>query len=189
MRRAARAGRLSMGLSAADRVELLDLVHRYAALVDDRDTAGAAALFTADAELRLPAPPDRLDPVHVVTGRDAVREALGRVGSVLLTVHAVAGVVLDPADSEGADSEGADPHGVGAGSGGDGATGRVTATAHHVTRSGEELRDVVWHLQYRDRYVRVPEVGWRFAARAIHLDLVETRRVSRARVAEHAAPS
>ncbi len=40
-----------MTLNAADRAALADLVHRYAARVDDRQFDSAAELFADDAEL------------------------------------------------------------------------------------------------------------------------------------------
>ncbi|EUA09889.1 snoaL-like domain protein [Mycobacterium kansasii 732] len=44
-------------LAPADRLALSDLVHRYAAHVDDSEFDAAADLFTAAAELTTPDPP------------------------------------------------------------------------------------------------------------------------------------
>jgi len=144
--------------------ELLDLVHRYAARVDDRDLAGAAALFAADGVLATPSPPTSLDPVDEATGTTAVAAALERLAELPLTVHAVTGAVFDRDRPAGPDS----------------ARGRVTATAHHVTTRADGVVDLVWHLRYRDSYRRTAD-GWRFARRALHIDLIESRRVARAR--------
>jgi hypothetical protein len=80
------------------RAELSDLVHRYAALVDDRDFAAAAALFTPHGVLVRPEPPDVLDPVEEVKGRPAIEQALRTLEGVGLTIHAigVAHHLLDP---------------------------------------------------------------------------------------------
>ncbi len=151
-----------MNLPAGDRVELLDLVHRYAAYVDDRDLAGAAALFAPDGVLVRPDPPTHLTPVHAVTGPAAVEDALGALRGVPVTVHEVVGAVLDPA------------------AGPNTARGRITCIAHHVTHRDDSWSDLVWHLRYLDDYVRTPH-GWRFARRELHIDLIETRPVRRAR--------
>src|SRR5690606_32219407 len=67
VRAAARADR-PMRLSTGDRVELADLVARYALHVDRRDLAALAGLFTDDAVLVLPDPPERMGPVLVHRG-------------------------------------------------------------------------------------------------------------------------
>ena len=46
-----------MTLAVADRLALADLVHLYAAAVDDRRFEDVVELFTDTAELRLPDPP------------------------------------------------------------------------------------------------------------------------------------
>ena len=53
-----------MPLTVADRLALTDLVHRYAAAVDDRRFDDVVELFTSTAELVLPDPPRSLDPVR-----------------------------------------------------------------------------------------------------------------------------
>lgn len=153
-----------MSLSTADRVALTDLVHRYAGCVDDRDVEGVAALFTDDGVLASPAPPHSLDPAHEAVGPAGIRQAMAQLDGLPLTVHAICGVVLD-ADA------GGDP---------DVARGRVVTTAHHVTERSGEPADLVWHLRYLDSYRRTGQ-GWRFARRDLHVDLVESRAVARAR--------
>lgn len=135
------------------RAELSDLVHRYAALVDDRDFASAAGLFTEDGVLVRPDPPDVLDPVEELCGRAAIELGLRALEGVALTVHAIVGEVYD------------------------GATGRIVCVAHHLL---DGRTDLVWHLRYRDTYT--PEQDrWRIARRELSIDLIETRVVKRAR--------
>lgn len=121
-----------------DRQCLADLVHRYAAHVDDRDFDGVGQLFTDDGRLVLPDPPQRCDPVLEHVGRDAVVQAIAGVEAFVRTIHAVVGVVHD-----------LDPDGVSA-------RGRIACVAHHVLpeRDGEQ-RDLTWFLRYDDTYERV----------------------------------
>ena len=141
----------------ADRRELSDLVHLYAAAVDDRRLPEVAALFCPDGVLVAPAGPGGSAPAEHV-GREGVESALTAVSALTATFHAVVGVVqvAGPSDEE--------------------ATGRVACIAHHLVRGAEHDSDEVWHLVYRDRYRRTPS-GWRFARRAIELGFVESRRV------------
>ena len=157
-----------MTLLVADRLDLTDLVHRYAARVDDRDPTGVAALFTDDGVLASPRPPRHLDPVLEATGAAEIAAALEQLSGMAVTQHAIVGLVLD-----------ADDAGV--------ASGRVACIAHHVLPDGTDL---VWHVTYRDRYRRT-DADWRFVRRALHVDVVERRQVATARglVTEGAGPS
>ena len=150
-----------MTLSAGDRLALADVVHGYAAALDDRRFDDAVDLFTDTAELRLPDPPAFLEPVRVHSGRDAIRSALRVVAEVLRTQHAIVGEVY-------------------ASQGADGARGRIACEAHHWTQHGEGVSDVVWHLRYDDEYVRTAS-GWRIAVRALSINAIETRPVRRIR--------
>ena len=145
------------GLDPADRAGLTDLVHRYAARVDDRDLDGVAALFTDDGVLARPGPGTSLEPTAEVVGRAEIRRAMDALSAIDRTVHEVTGLVLT---------------GTGAGT----ATGRVSGVAHHV--SGES--DHVWHVTYRDDYRRV-DGAWLFARRALTIVFVEDRPVRRRR--------
>jgi hypothetical protein len=145
-------------LHVADRLDLADLVHRYAAGVDERDTAGVAGLFVEDGVLASPWPPRHLDPVAEAVGQAAIETALGQLSGMAVTQHAVVGFVVDADGPEAA-------------------LGRVACIAHHVLPGGSDL---VWHLTYRDRYRRTP-VGWRFARRDLHVDVVEEHPVTAAR--------
>lgn len=146
-------------MDTADRLEILAIASRYAAAVDTRDLTAATGLFATDAVLVVPNPPRELSPVLENVGHEAIATALSQVTSVDLTLHEIVGQFVD---------EGSTP---------DDAVGHVRCVAHHVT--GEQ--DVVWHLHYRDTYVRLSE-GWRIARRELHLDLIEICRV-RPRVA------
>lgn len=89
------AGRLlasgAMTLSANDRSALSDLVHRYAAGVDDRQFESVAALFAIEAELMVPEPPATLTPIHTHRGRPAIARAVAAVAAVARTEHAIVG--------------------------------------------------------------------------------------------------
>lgn len=147
-------------LPAEARAALGDLVHRYAAHVDDRDFESAAKLFTAAAELTVPEPPATLRPVRSHRGTAAIAAALAAVAAVSRTEHAIVGEVYDAAARPG------------------GATGRITGAAHHWDRRGEELVDVVWHLRYDDEY-ELTDAGWRISRRALTVNAIEVRPVRR----------
>ena len=102
-----------MTLAVADRLALADLVHLYAAAVDDRRFDDVVELFTETAELRLPDPPRSLDPVRTHRGRDGVRSAMAALAGLARTEHAIVGEVYAP------------------GSDADYALGRITCIAHH----------------------------------------------------------
>jgi ketosteroid isomerase-like protein len=145
------------GLDATDRAALTDLVHRYAACVDDRDLDGVAALFTEDGVLARPGPGTSLEPATEVVGRAEIRRAMEVLAGIDRTVHEVTGLVLT-------------------GTGADTATGRVAGVAHHVTGDS----DHVWHLTYRDDYRRV-DGAWLLARRALTIVFIEDRPVRRRR--------
>jgi SnoaL-like domain len=145
-----------MTLSADDRSALSDLVHRYAAAVDDRRFDSAAELFTATAELAVPDPPDALQPIHSHRGREAVAAAVAAVTAVARTEHAIVGEVYDAAARAGT------------------ARGRVACIAHHWSRRGDEVVDAVWHLRYDDEY-ELTDAGWRIGRRALTINAIETR--------------
>lgn len=150
-----------MTLSVDERMALSDLVHRYAALVDDREFDAVGGLFTTDAELVVPAPPADLLPVHAHRGREAIAAAVAAVGAVDRTQHGIVGEVYDEANGPGT------------------AAGRVACVAHHWTRRADDLvSDVVWHLRYDDAY-QLTDGGWRIGRRALTVNAIETRRVKR----------
>jgi ketosteroid isomerase-like protein len=149
-------------LGATDRAALTELVHRYAAGVDDRQFDSVTALFTDSAELMLPESPAALDPVRRHCGHAAIRTAIAAVAATIRTEHAIVGEVFDV---------GAQP---------DSARGRIACVAHHWDRHGDQLTDVVWHLRYDDEYLRT-DAGWRIAHRTLTINAIETRPVRRVR--------
>nr|WP_221220440.1 nuclear transport factor 2 family protein [Mycolicibacterium sp. BK634] len=158
----AATGLVAVTLSVPDRLALSDLVHRYAAAVDDRDIATALGLFVDEGELVLPEPPDVLTPVRHHRGPDEVGAALAAATTVGRTHHAIDSEVYSP---------GANP---------DVAQGRIAATAHHWSRRDEGIVDLVWYLRYDDEYIRSDSM-WRLARRALTIDAIETRPTRRLR--------
>ncbi|WP_176358201.1 nuclear transport factor 2 family protein [Mycobacterium persicum] len=147
-------------LAPADLLALSDLVHRYAARVDDREFDAAARLFTAAAELATPDPPATLTPVHSHRGQTAIATAIAAVAQTMRTEHAIVGEVYEQASGPGV------------------ARGRITCIAHHWSRRGNDLVDVVWHLRYDDEY-QLTESGWRISSRALTINAIESRPVRR----------
>lgn len=145
-----------MSLAVADRLALADLVHLYAAAVDDRRFDDVVELFTDTAELRLPDPPRALEPVRRLHGRDGVLAAMAGLAGVDRTEHAIVGEVY---------AAGGEPRY---------ALGRITAVAHHWSVADGTVTDVVWHLRYDDEYRRTA-AGWRFHGRALTVNAIETR--------------
>lgn len=149
-------------LTAGDRIDLRDLVARYALHADRRDLDALADLFAPAAALVLPDPPADLGPVRTHTGRDAIVRALATLRAVPVTSHELAGEVFDAGDEP------------------DTASGHVTCVAHHITEHDGRLTDLAWHLHYTDAYTR-RDGTWRIARRALQIDWIETRPVRKAR--------
>lgn len=152
-----------------DRTAFSDLVHRYAALVDDRQFDLVATLFTATAELVVADPPTTLEPVHSHRGRPAIAAAVAAVARVARTEHAIVGEVYDEGSRAGS------------------ARGRITCIAHHWNErpakdgtSPPDVVDVVWHLRYDDEY-ELTDAGWRIGRRALTVNAIDTRPVRRLR--------
>jgi ketosteroid isomerase-like protein len=140
-------------LDPADQLALHELVHRYAAAVDGRDTDAVAGLFTPDAVLVVPDPPDRLHPVVEHHGPDGVRTALAALEQFRRTIHEITGIVLDREA--------------------DGARGRITGVAHHYLQRTDAVTDIRWRLRYDDDYARTPD-GWRISRRTVTVLVIET---------------
>jgi hypothetical protein len=150
-------------LSADDRAALSDLVHRYAARVDDRQFDLAVDLFTPDAELILPDPTATLEPIRQQHGHVAISAAIAAVASTIRTQHAIVGEVYD-----------SDPRsGV--------ARGRIACVAHHWVQHEEQTRDVTWHLRYEDEYRRTADIEWLIRRRALTIDAIDTRPIRQVR--------
>jgi hypothetical protein len=149
-------------MTTLERFALADLVHRYAAEVDDRRLDAAAALFAEHAVLVVPDPPANLEPVVEHAGRGAIRAAIGAVESVARTQHEIVGEVFELGDDHRT------------------ARGRIACVAHHWTSAGSDITDVVWHLRYDDTYRRTDD-SWVFLRRALTINAIETRPVRRLR--------
>jgi len=145
-----------MTLSVAFKLELSELVHRYACYVDAQRFDEVAELFTADAELVLPDPPDHLEPSVRHHGHTGVRDAMSALAAVTRTQHGIVGEIYTSTAT------------------GDVATGEITAVAHHWIEHGAKLTDQIWYLRYRDAYHRVGQ-SWRIAQRALTIDAIESR--------------
>jgi hypothetical protein len=154
-----------MMAAAADRAALSDVVHRYAAGVDDRQFDTVVALFTETAELILPDPPTSLEPVHRHRGRTEISAAIAGVAAVTRTEHAIVGEVYDE-----------DPRPRVA-------RGRIACIAHHWSREADRLTDVVWHLRYDDEYL-LTDSRWLIARRTLTINAIETPPLRRLRFAE-----
>jgi hypothetical protein len=152
-------------ISADDRLALSDLVHCYAALVDERQFDSVAALFTDNAQLTLPDPPKNLEPVHPHRGHAAISAAVATVAATIRTQHAIVGEVYDVGPRPGT------------------AGGRIACIAHHWIQHDDQIRDVAWHVRYDDQYQRV-NAGWRIRNRSLTIDAIETRPVRQVRRAE-----
>ncbi len=148
-----------MTLSADDRSALSDLVHRYAAHVDDRNFDAVTELFTDQAELAVPEPPATLKPIHSHHGRAAIAAAVVGVATVARTEHAIVGEVYSHAPRPGT------------------ARGRIACVAHHWNQREHEVVDVVWHLRYDDEYELTDR--WRISRRALTINAIETLPVRR----------
>jgi len=149
-----------MTLSVNDRASLSDLVHRYAAGVDDRQFDSVAELFTTNAELTVPEPPATLEPIHSHQGQQAIAAAVAAVAAVARTEHGINGGVYDEVALRGS------------------ARGRIACIAHHWNQRPDEVVDVVWHLRYDDEY-ELTDAGWRISRRALTINAIETRPVRR----------
>ena len=112
--------------SGNDRAALSDLVHRYAANVDDRQFDSVAELFTAEAELTVPEPPAALQPIHRTPGSGGHRRR-GRCGcrSGERTEHAIVGEVYSELSEE------VPEPGT--------ARGRIACIAHHCSQRADEV--------------------------------------------------
>ncbi|BBX20996.1 hypothetical protein MTER_04070 [Mycolicibacter terrae] len=147
-------------LSAADQLELSGLVHRYAGYVDARRFDEVAELFTADAELILPKPPEHLEPCVRHNGHAGVLAALSALSTVTRTQHGIVGEFYTGAHIGEASREVA--------------SGAITGVAHHWVDSGGQITDHIWYLRYSDVYRRGGQ-GWRIAVRTLSIDAIETR--------------
>ncbi|TYB42258.1 nuclear transport factor 2 family protein [Actinomadura chibensis] len=148
-------------LDPRDRIALADLVARYALYADQVKYTSLAGLFADDAVLTLPDPPEQLEPVRSVTGRDEIAKALRYLERFPRTSHEIVGQVFDPGRENAT------------------ATGRVACVVHHLDEDGPgEPTDFAWHVRCGDAYRR--EGGfWRIERRTVQIDFIERRPVWR----------
>ncbi len=148
-----------MTLTDHDHRLIAELINRYALHVDAREFDQVTRLFIADGVLKTPAPPKHLGPTRELVGPDAIGEELRQLEHFTMTFHGLAGHLIE---ADGPDQ----------------ARGRVNCVAHHVVADGREAVDLVWHLRYADRYVRVDD-AWAFARREITVELIDSRPAKR----------
>ncbi|GAB3019224.1 nuclear transport factor 2 family protein [Mycobacterium bourgelatii] len=160
-----------MSLPQPLRAELGDVVHRYAAYVDDRQFDSVAALFTATAELVLPEPPAVLQPIKSHRGLAAIGRAVAAVAQTMRTEHAIVGEVYE----QGSRADGSH------------ARGRIACIAHHWSERAGELVDAIWHLRYDDDY-ELTDAGWRISRRALTINAIETQPARRVRPPDPSDP-
>src|SRR5512135_3554569 len=100
-------------MNPADRLALSDLVHRYAAGVDDRRFAEVVDLFAEDATLTVPDPPRTLQPAVAHRGPAEIGQAVASVANTERKVHAIVSEIYTAATQSAQ------------------ACGRVACIAHH----------------------------------------------------------
>lgn len=133
---------------AVDRLELRELVERYALGADSRDRLVFGGAFTEDGVLAT-------STGRTYDGRDAVVSTLDHLDAHYpRSMHFVGNhqVQLD----------------------GDAATGLVYCLAHHVYARDGEDRDTLMVIRYRDEYRRTVD-GWRISRRSLQIDWQEDR--------------
>jgi uncharacterized protein (TIGR02246 family) len=133
---------------AVDRLELRELVERYALGADTRDRELFGGVFTEDGVLATSTGrryEGREDVVATLDHLDAhYPRSMHFVGNHQVTLHD------------------------------DTAAGLVYCLAHHVYASGGEDRDTLMVIRYRDEYRRTDD-GWRIALRTLQIDWQEDR--------------
>jgi uncharacterized protein (TIGR02246 family) len=141
---------------SADRIELRDLVERYAFAVDAGDIDGVVNLFTDNGVMLSHLMPGTEEEPFERRGRDQLRRALELgLAQYEQTTHLIGGHVIELD--------------------GDEADGTTACLAHHVySTDGGEERLFVMAIRYHDRYVK--EHGlWRFAERRLRLEWSDDR--------------
>jgi hypothetical protein len=146
-------------LDPRDRIALADLVARYALYADHVKYTSLVGLFTEDATLILPDPPEQLEPVQSCTGREEITKALRSLERFPRTSHEIVGQVFDPGRKNAT------------------ATGSIACVAHHLNEDeAGKPTDFAWHVRYSDAYRR--EGGfWRIERRTVQIDFIEKRPV------------
>jgi hypothetical protein len=145
-----------------DRLELRELVDRYASGVDRRDFDLVAGLFTENGELLIHRPGDE-EPARVYQGRAEIRRIMDGLHRFRATSHMVANQLLDVRGGR--------------------ATGETYCVASHVydEKDGDGQRIYVMSIRYEDTFARDAD-RWLFAARRERVDWAEDRVFTPARV-------
>lgn len=145
------------GLSLADRIELRELVGRYAVAADARDGDAVADLFAPNGVLMIfdcPDPDAR--PLEVRDTPEALAAGPKRLDRYVSTSHFVGQQVLRSTAA--------------------GVSGITYCDANHLYDDGGQRMNFVVHVRYLDDYCRVAG-AWRFAVRRVVFDFVEHRPV------------
>jgi hypothetical protein len=140
---------------AVDQWALRSLADRYGLAVDARDMDALAELFWPEGAIFTHSveEPDKV--VGSLQGEAAIRGIGARmVDRYDRTLHLVANAV----------------HHID----GDGATGQVYCTAHHLKRNDDGISDRVMFISYDDRYARRDGL-WRFEERRLRVQWTEQR--------------
>lgn len=137
-------------MSDADRLDIRDLVERYAQCADRADGPGVAALFVPDGALIIYLTPGAAEPTSTRRGREEISTALAALDRYRLTMHLIASHTATII--------------------GDGASGETRCVAHHIA----DGRDQVMSIRYADVFVH-HEGHWRFAQREVRVLHVEDR--------------
>lgn len=123
-----------------DRLELRELVFRYARIPDDRDYALVAEVFAPDAVL--------VGPGFELRGSDQIRQAMQAIEAYSATLHSVHNHLVELA--------------------GDEASGETYCVANHLLQKDGRPIKLDWGIRYQDRYRRGPD-GWRITRRELRL--------------------
>ncbi len=134
-----------MTVTAEDERELRALAAGYARGVDRRDLETFVGVFAPDAVMRIFDPGVTGEPRTVIRREDMAR-VIERISVYDATFHFL-GQATYAED-------------------GDGATGEVYCTAHHLTRTRHGANDFTMLIRYQDRYVRV-DGAWKIAERTL----------------------
>lgn len=124
----------------ADRLELRDLVVRYARIPDDRNYALVDEVFAPDAVLE--------GPGFKLEGVEQIRQGMQAIETYSATLHSVHNHLVDLA--------------------GDEASGETYCVANHLLRKDGRPTKLDWGIRYQDRYRR-GAAGWRITRRELRL--------------------
>lgn len=129
-----------MTISVEDHVAIQRLMYDYARCADEKDYAGFAQVFTADAEFDFTG--------RVVRGIEAIRDMMHALEKYTVTQHQVHNVLYEVC--------------------GDGATGETYCLATHLQQQAGCMEKIDMGITYRDELLRTG-AGWRIARRQFSL--------------------